>query len=54
MSRPYTRYQIWVCFDNFCSNRFGAEYLNDHDKYTEINKFYNEYLTLKKLNLKSD
>ena len=52
MCRPYTRYEIWVCFDNFFNDHFGAEYSKCHDKFTEMNKFYNEYLTLKKLNLK--
>ncbi len=55
MSRPYPRYQIWVYLFKFCVDRFGTEYFNGDaklDNYTEINKFYNEYLTLKKLNLK--
>jgi hypothetical protein len=45
MRRPYTRYQIWVYFVKFCHDRFGTEYYYDHDKYTKINNFYNEYLT---------
>ena len=49
VSRSYTRYLIWDCFAEFCYNDFGVKYLKDHDKYV---KFYNEYLTLKKLNLK--
>ena len=52
MGRPYIRYQIWVYFEKYCHVRYGTEYLNDHDNYSEINNFYNEYLTLKKLNLK--
>ena len=50
--RSYTRYLIWMCFAEFCYNYFGFEYLNDNDKYVKITKIYNEYLTLKKLNLK--
>jgi hypothetical protein len=52
VSRSYTRYLIWMCFAEFCYNYFGFEYLNDNDKYVKITKIYNEYLTLKKLNLK--
>ena len=40
-------------FCQICHDIFGTEYFNGHDKNTEINKFYNEYLTLKKLNLKT-
>ena len=47
ISRNYTRYLIWTCFAEFCYNYFG-----DIDKHVEIRKLYNEYLTLKKLNLK--
>ena len=50
VSRSYTRYLIWMCFAEFCYNYFGFEYLNDND--VKITKIYNEYLTLKKLNLK--
>jgi hypothetical protein len=52
ISKSYTRYLIWLNFVYFCNNHFGSEYLNDHDKFIEITKIYNEYLTLKKLNLK--
>ena len=52
ISRCDTRTSIWVYFVSFCRNRFGFEYLIDNDKYVEINKIYNKYLTLKKLNLK--
>ena len=52
MCRHYTRYEISDCFNNFFSNHFGDEYFKSHDKFTEMNKFYNEYLRLKKLNLK--
>ena len=30
----------------FCRDRLGVEYLNDIDNYVEINKIYNEYLTI--------
>ena len=52
VSRSYTRYLIWTCFVDFFYNNFGIEYLNNNDKYGKIRKIYNEYLTLKKLNLK--
>ena len=51
VSRSYTRYLIWVCFAEFWYYSFNVKYLNDHDKYVKI---YNEYLTLKKLNLKEN
>jgi hypothetical protein len=51
-SRSDTRYLIWVYFVEFCRNRFGFEYLIDNDKYIEITKIYNDYLTIKKLNSK--
>jgi hypothetical protein len=47
-----TRISVWVYFVEFCHNRFGFEYVLDNDKYVEINNIYNEYLTIKKLNLK--
>jgi hypothetical protein len=52
ISRSYTRELIWVYIVEFCRNRFGFDYILDNDKCFEITKIYNEYLTLKKLNLK--
>ena len=54
ISRCDTRYTIWVYFVEFCRNRFGFDYLLDNDKYVEITKIYNEYLRIKKLNLKEN
>ena len=45
VSKIYTKYLIWTCFAEFCYN-----YCGDIDKYVEIKKIYNEYLTLKTLN----
>ena len=50
VSRSYTRYLIQVCFAEYFGEYFGIEYLNAND--VKITKIYNEYLTLKKLNLK--
>ncbi len=47
----YKRFNLGI-FCRICRNRFGFENLIDNDKYVEITKTYNEYLTLKKLNLK--
>ena len=52
VSRSYIRYLIWECFAEFYYNYFGVKYFNAHDNYGKIKKIYNEYLTLKKLNLK--
>jgi hypothetical protein len=52
ISRSYIRYLIWDCFAEFCCNYGCVKYLNASDKYVEITKIYNEYLTIKKLNLK--
>ena len=49
VSRSYTRYSIGDCFAEFFYNYFGVKDLAVHDKYVKI---YDEYLTLKKLNLK--
>ena len=57
ISRHYTRYLIWTSFAEFCYNYCGLECLNDNDrngKNGKITKIYNEYLTLKKLNLKEN
>ena len=67
-SRSDTRYLIREFVVTFCRIYFAREYLIDKDltdkdkdieinkiyknKYDEINKIYNEYLTIKKLNLK--
>jgi hypothetical protein len=47
ISRADTRYTIRVYFVEFCSNRFGFDYMDDKDKYGEIIKLYCEYLTIK-------
>ncbi len=52
ISRSYTRYLIWQCFAEFCYYSFDVLYLGDHDYHDKYVKFYNEYLTLKKMNLK--
>ena len=68
ISRPDTRYLIRDFVVSFCRYHFEREYLINKDltdkekdveinkiyknKYDEINKIYNEYLTIKKLNLK--
>ena len=52
VSRSYTRYLIQVCFAEYFGEYFGIEYLNANANYVKITKIYNEYLTLKKLNLK--
>ncbi len=39
-------------FAEFCYNYFGVKYLHDHDKYVKIRNNYDDYLTLRKLNLK--
>ena len=52
ISRSYKRELIWVYFVKFCRNCFGFEYIIDNDNNFEITKIYDEYLTLKKLNLK--
>ena len=46
VSKSDTRDLIWVYFVGFCRNHFGIQYLIDKDKYVEIYKFYNEYLTI--------
>ena len=53
ISRSYKRELIWVYFVKFCRNRFDFEYILDNDNCVEITKIYNEYLTIKKLNLKT-
>ena len=68
ISRSNTRYLIRDFVVTFCRIHFAREYLIDKDltdkdkddevnkiyknKYDEINEIYNEYLTIKKLNLK--
>jgi hypothetical protein len=53
ISRRDTRDLIWVYFVRFCRHRFGFDYLiENNNKYIEITKIYNEYLTKTKLNLK--
>ena len=52
ISRCDTRYIIWAFFVKFFRDRFGFEYIIDNDNNFKITKIYNEYLTLKKLNLK--
>ena len=68
ISRSDTRYLIREFVVSFCRIHFAREYLIDKDltdkdkddevnkiyknKYDEINEIYNEYLTIKKLNLK--
>ena len=47
ISRSDTRTSIWIYFVKFCHNRFGTEYLSDIDKYVDVNKINNEYLTNK-------
>ena len=54
ISRSDTRYTIWVYFVEFCRNRFGFDYILDNDKCVEITKIYNEYLRIRKLNLKEN
>ncbi len=39
LSRPYAIFKIWDNFVNFWHDRFGTEYLNDNDTYTELNNF---------------
>ena len=53
MSREDTRMTIWIYFVNFCRNHFDFEYILDNDNCVDITKIYNEYLTIKKLNLKT-
>ena len=53
ISRSYKRELIWVYFVKFCRNNFDYEYILDNDKCVQITKIYNEYLTIKKLNLKT-
>ena len=50
LSRDETRETIWLAFDEIYTYRFGPSY--DNNKRIELTKFYNEYLTLKKMNLK--
>ena len=52
ISRCDTRYTIWAYFVEFFRN--GFDYIPDNGKSVEITKIYNEYLTLKKLNLKEN
>lgn len=52
ISRRDTRSLIWVYFVSFCKNQIGLEFMNDYDMYSDIIKIYDEYLKLKKLNLK--
>ena len=52
VSRSYIRDSIWECFVEFCRNRFNYEYILASDKCVQITKIYNEYLTIKKLNLR--
>jgi hypothetical protein len=52
MNRDHARCIIWAYFVKFCRNRFDFEYILDNDNCVEITKIYNEYLTIKKLNLK--
>jgi hypothetical protein len=47
ISRPYTRYQIWVYFVTFCRSHFGTEYLTDIDNNAEINIIHKKDLTFK-------
>ena len=49
MSRHDTRTQLWWYFKSFERQHFDNI---DDDKANEIMKIFNEYLTLKKLNLK--
>ena len=49
MSRHDTRIQLWWYFKSFVRQHFDNI---DDDKANEIMKIFNEYLTLKKLNLK--
>jgi len=49
LSRDETRETIWLAFDEIYTFRFGPRY--DNNKLIELNKFYNEYLKLKKMNL---
>ena len=49
MSRHDTRTQLWWYFKSFARQHFDNI---DDDKANEIMKIFNEYLTLKKLNLK--
>ena len=53
ISRSYKRELIWVYFVKFCRNHFDFEYILDNDNCVDITKIYNEYLTIKKLNLKT-
>ena len=50
LSRDETRETIWLAFDEIYTFRFGPCY--DNNKLIELNNFYNEYLKLKKMNLK--
>jgi hypothetical protein len=49
MSRHDTRIQLWQYFKSFARQHIDN---SDDDKFKEIMKIFNEYLTLKKLNLK--
>jgi hypothetical protein len=51
MSRYDTKEQIWWYSITFKHKFFGRDVIED-DKCKEIMNFFNEYLTLKKLNLK--
>jgi len=50
LSRDETRVTIWLAFHETYTFCFGPNY--DDKKFLEVTKFYNEYLKLKKLNLK--
>ena len=52
ISRRDLRSLIWVYFVSFCKNHIGMDFMNAQDMYGEIIEMYNEYLKLKKLNLK--
>ena len=54
ISRCDTRYTIWAYFVEFCRNHFGFDYILDNGKSVEITKIYNEYLRIRKLNLKEN
>ena len=52
ISRRDLRSSIWSYFVSFCKNHIGMDFMNAQDMYGEIIQMYDEYLKLKKLNLK--
>ncbi len=52
LGRDETRFFIWSAFDERFTIVYGIEYTDDENEFTQFKNFYEEYIMLKKLNLK--